>query len=296
MHNGFGVKGDGTGIGNPTLATYFPACNFQRNLLVGGRSTNYPGNNFFPGSTNEIGFQDRSGGNYRLQFGSSYKAGGTDGRDIGADLDAIDAAIAEGIPHRPPPPGPRPPIGIEVVLYARDATFVAGNWSLVQDSFAAGGLRMVSANRGSGKILSPLAEPESYFDLSFEATPDVPYRLWLRGKAKRNSPLNDSVYVQFSNSVDAGGGAVYRIGSDSATVVNLEDCSGCGLSGWGWQDNGWGAGVMGPLLYFTGSGTQRLRVQLREDGISIDEIVLSPDLYLNLSPGRLTDDETFVRK
>jgi hypothetical protein len=53
---------------------------------------------------------------------------------------------------------------------------------------------------------------------------------------------------------------------------------------------------MGPLIYFTGSGPQTLRVQLREDGISIDEIVLSPDLYLSLSPGRLTDDETIVRR
>jgi hypothetical protein len=296
MHNSFGVKGDGTGIGSQTLSTYFPSFSFQRNILIGGSGTNYPGNNFFPGSASEIGFEDRTGGNYRLRTASSYKWGGTDGLDIGANIDAIDAAIAEGTPHRPPPPPPRPPIAVEVVLYARDATFVAGNWSLVQDSFAAGGMRMVSGNLRSEKILTPLGEPLSYFDLGFEATPDVPYRLWLRAKAKKNSPLNDSVYVQFSNSVDASAGAVYRIGSDSATVVNLEDCSGCGLSGWGWQDNGWGVGVMGPLIYFTGSGIQTLRVQLREDGISIDEIVLSPNLYLNRSPGRLTDDETIVRR
>ena len=28
--------------------------------------------------------------------------------------------------------------------------------------------------------------------------------------------------------------------------MNLEDCSGCGLDGWQWQDNGWGSGVLGP--------------------------------------------------
>jgi hypothetical protein len=300
MHNGFGVKGDGTGIGNPTLATYFPASIFQRNILVGGRSTNYPSNNFFPATADEVGFEDQARQNYRLGAASSYKSAGTDGLDIGADIGAIDAAIGGGTIGAPPRPGPprppAPPIGVEVVLYARDAMFLTGNWSLVQDAGAAGGMRMLSSNLKVQKILAPLASPGSYFDLSFEATPDVPYRLWLRGKAKKNSPSNDSVYVQFSSSVDSAGEAAYRIGSNSATVVNLEDCSGCGLSGWGWQDNGWGVGVMGPLIYFTGSGPQTLRVQLREDGISIDEIVLSPDLYLSLSPGRLTDDETIVRR
>ena len=38
--------------------------------------------------------------------------------------------------------------------------------------------------------------------------------------------------------------------------VNLEDCSGCGLSGWGWQDNGYGSGVRGPPLFFATTGPQ----------------------------------------
>ena len=62
--------------------------------------------------------------------------------------------------------------------------------------------------------------------------------------------------------------------------MNLEDCSGCGLSGWGWQDNGWGVGVLGPEVVFASSGTQRIRVQTREDGFTIDQIVLSPQRYL----------------
>ncbi|HEX8184541.1 MAG TPA: hypothetical protein VF747_07310, partial [Blastocatellia bacterium] len=69
-----------------------------------------------------------------------------------------------------------------------------------------------------------------------------------------------------------------------------EDCSGCGLRGWGWQDNGWGVGVMGPLIYFQTTGAQTIRVQVREDGLSIDQIVLSPATYLNASPGALKND------
>src|SRR5205085_3895571 len=81
-----------------------------------------------------------------------------------------------------------------------------------------------------------------------------------------------------------------------STEYNLEDCSGCGLSGWGWQDNGWGVGVMGPHLYFATSGTHTLRVQPREDGLSLDQIVLSPATYLSTSPGALKNDTTILPK
>jgi endonuclease/exonuclease/phosphatase family metal-dependent hydrolase len=94
--------------------------------------------------------------------------------------------------------------------------------------------------------------------------------------------------------VDSGGAAQYRIGTTSATTINLEDDSGVGLSAWGWQDNGWGRGVMGPVIYFASSGTQTLRVQTREDGLSIDQIVLSSQTYLGSSPGSLTNDSRIL--
>ena len=76
--------------------------------------------------------------------------------------------------------------------------------------------------------------------------------------------------------------------------MNLEDCSGCGIQGWGWQDNGWGVGVLGPQIFFQNTGQQTLRVQVREDGLSIDQIVLSPTTYLNSSPGALKNDTTIL--
>ena len=78
--------------------------------------------------------------------------------------------------------------------------------------------------------------------------------------------------------------------------MNLEDCFGCGISGWGWQDNGWGVGVMGPLIYFQTTGSQTLRVQVREDGLSIDQIVLSSGAYRSTSPGRLKNDSTILSR
>ena len=76
--------------------------------------------------------------------------------------------------------------------------------------------------------------------------------------------------------------------------MSLEECSGCGVSNWGWQDNGWGAGVLGPVVYFATTGTQRLRIQTREDGLAIDQIVLSPSTYLNAAPGLNKNDTTIL--
>src|SRR6185436_19367079 len=101
-------------------------------------------------------------------------------------------------------------------------------------------------------------------------------------------------YLQFTGSVTATGVPAYRIGSADATWLGIEDCSGCGLTAWGWNDNACGAGAMGPLVYFATAGAQTLRVQQREDGISIDQIVLSPVLYLTNAPGVPKNDAVIL--
>ena len=130
--------------------------------------------------------------------------------------------------------------------------------------------------------------------MTFTAEAGRPYRLWIRAKAQDDFWGNDSVWVQFSDSVNSSGAPLFRIGTTSGTEINLEDCSGCGLSGWGWQDNGWGVGVLGPQIFFQSTGTHTIRIQNREDGISIDQIVLSPATYLHTSPGALKNDNTVL--
>lgn len=178
----------------------------------------------------------------------------------------------------------------DVVLYASQAPVKVGNWSAVADSTAAGSFRLANADRGAAKVVTPLSSPSSYVELSFTANAGTPYHLWMRGKAAGDSPYNDSVHIQFSGSVTSSGSPIYRIGTTSSTEYNLEDCLGCGLSGWGWQDNGWGVGVLGPDIYFQTSGTQTIRIQEREDGLSIDQIVLSPSNYRTRAPGALKND------
>ena len=126
----------------------------------------------------------------------------------------------------------------DIILYASEAPVRVGNWIQVSDSTAAGGERLCNPNSGASKLSSALANPSNYFEMTFTAQAGTPYRLWMRGKAERNYWGNDSVFVQFSGSVTATGSSVYRIGTTSATSVNVEDCSGCDLSNWGWQDNG----------------------------------------------------------
>ena len=187
-----------------------------------------------------------------------------------------------------------PPTSGDVVIHAGNVAQTAGTWSIVGDASAASGRAVAQPDASAPKVHTAVASPANYFDVSFDAEAGVPYRVWLRGRAERNHWGNDSVHLQFSGSVDANGAAVWRLGSSGSTEVNLEDCSGCGLSAWGWQDNGWGIGVLGPVVRFATSGPQTMRVQMREDGFRIDQIVLSPSRYFSSSPGSLKDDVTIL--
>ena len=56
-------------------------------------------------------------------------------------------------------------------------------------------------NAGAAKITTASATPTDYFELTFNAEAGRGYRLWIRGKADGNNWANDSVFVQFTNSV-----------------------------------------------------------------------------------------------
>src|SRR4029453_13891493 len=89
------------------------------------------------------------------------------------------------------------------------------------------------------------------------------------------------------------GDARYRIGTGSALLVNLEECSGCGVSNWGWRGGAWG--VSQPFrVEFPRTVPKTIRIQTREDGVEIDQIVLSPSSYMNTAPGRSRDDSTIL--
>src|SRR5689334_2039892 len=88
----------------------------------------------------------------------------------------------------------------DVIIYASEATTKVGNWQVVTDATAAGGARIWNPDAGAAKVVTPLANPPSYFEMTFSAQSGVAYHLWMRGKAQSDSPYNDSVHVQFSDS------------------------------------------------------------------------------------------------
>jgi hypothetical protein len=182
------------------------------------------------------------------------------------------------------------------VLYASDLApgTLHGNWTLVADATAANGTALVNPDQGAAKITTAAAAPVSYVDIPFTAEAGVPYHVWLRMRASGDSFANDSVFVQFSGAVDASGQPAVRTGTTQASAVVLQDSDGAPIAGWGWNDNGWA--TLGAPFVFAQSGPQTLRLQQREDGIVIDQIVISPVKYLTTAPGAAVNDTTVVRR
>jgi hypothetical protein len=100
LHNEYGIIGSGTGSGMPSIQRYFPDARLAGNAIVGAAGRLYPPDNFWPPTVEDVGFADAGAGDYRLAADSPYRGAGTDGRDVGADLEALNAAIAEALSGR----------------------------------------------------------------------------------------------------------------------------------------------------------------------------------------------------
>src|ERR1700733_2338545 len=80
----------------------FDACftnyTFASNAIINSPpAAKWPAKNFFPGSAGSVRFvnyKDGNGGDYHLQSSSPYKGRGTDNKDLGADINALETATA----------------------------------------------------------------------------------------------------------------------------------------------------------------------------------------------------------
>jgi hypothetical protein len=89
---------------NSPLITFnacFGSYSFAANAIIappsGSSAATWPPKNFFPAKEAVVQFVNYNGGNggdYHLQPSSPYKGKGTDGKDLGADVDAIRSATA----------------------------------------------------------------------------------------------------------------------------------------------------------------------------------------------------------
>jgi hypothetical protein len=85
-----------------TINNCFASYSFVNNGIIGSPSkyppSKWPQGNFFPAdpvTVQFVNYSDANGGDYHLMASSPYKNAGTDQKDIGADIDAIETATAE---------------------------------------------------------------------------------------------------------------------------------------------------------------------------------------------------------
>jgi hypothetical protein len=78
------------------LNSCIASLHFEANVLIGG-SNGWPHGNFFPRDPKDVKFLNHNGGkdgDYHLSPTSPYKHAGTDGKDLGADVDGVEKATA----------------------------------------------------------------------------------------------------------------------------------------------------------------------------------------------------------
>jgi hypothetical protein len=90
----YGIFGSGRGEGVSAISYYLPGGVVTHNVIIGAPASIYPVGNFFPATPTDVGFVDFPRGDYRLAPQSRYKRAASDGRDIGADIDALTNATA----------------------------------------------------------------------------------------------------------------------------------------------------------------------------------------------------------
>jgi Carbohydrate binding module (family 6) len=213
----------------------------------------------------------------------------------------VDAASAAGIVGNlnfvqvvSAEPAPQP---TDIVLYANDIPIGAlhGSWAKAEDPTSPDIVKLSTTNTGFAVTTAPLATPAHYVDVPFTPLANVPYTLWLRLKALNDEKSNDAVWVQFSGAY-ANGTPVFQVNSTSGLLVNLAtDSTAASVRNWGWQNGAYWLSQPGTFTFPAG-GTQTLRIQVREDGVQLDQVVLSPSKYLSSPPGGPTNDTTIVPK
>jgi hypothetical protein len=81
-HNAYGVKGEGTAVGTPSLAFHTMSYVWTNNVLAGGAGQPYPAITWTP---SVAGYQQQLDSDYHLLPTSPYVKAATDGRDVGVD-------------------------------------------------------------------------------------------------------------------------------------------------------------------------------------------------------------------
>lgn len=89
-HGDYGIKGSDHAVGNDSIEAYMPGAVITGNVIAGGGGAPYPKGNRFPSVADfhrQFAAFDRH--DFRLAERSEWRRAGTDGRDVGANLELV---------------------------------------------------------------------------------------------------------------------------------------------------------------------------------------------------------------
>jgi hypothetical protein len=89
----YGVKGPGMGTAT-ALATFMPTGGFFGNVITATTASEFPAGNFSPATILAVGFVNAAAFDFNLASSSLYRLRATDARDPGANVNAVNAAVA----------------------------------------------------------------------------------------------------------------------------------------------------------------------------------------------------------
>jgi hypothetical protein len=93
LHNEHGITASGTASGNGTLQRFFPDASVRGNIIIGADPGQYPRENFFPASIDDIGTRVIRENEYKLSLGPAYARKGANGRDPGVDSAVLSSTL-----------------------------------------------------------------------------------------------------------------------------------------------------------------------------------------------------------
>ena len=271
----YGIFGGGVGEGTAALNTYATNWAFEKNVVIGAPAGSYPAQSCapaatcFPGSDAEVVFVNAGADDYRLCLNGSngcsatspYRAAGTDGKDIGADVEAVNAATA-GVVSGAPPAGQAPFTGTP---FAVPGTFQAEDFDLGGEGVAshdnvpgnAGGLYRTSedvdiitapGSNATGHVVNNI-ETGEWLEYTIDVAAAGAYTIELHASSEFTN-------CRFHVEID---------GADVTGPVTVPD------TGW------WGTfAYVGATGVSLTAGTHVLRIHSEQEYFNLDEIRITP--------------------
>jgi len=208
-------------------------------VVVGGNAATFPPGNFFPASLAGVGFTDLAAGNYALAAGGPYVRAGTDGKDVGVDFAALNAAMSSGGgPPPPPPPPPSAPPNVWMTAPAVGAT-LAGTVTVSAGATSSVGVagvqfKLDGANLGVEVTAAPYA-------LSWDTTTAPAGSHSLTAVARDSAghtATSATMSVTVANGTGGGGGggsltwaSLTKVTATGGSLQKTAGCDGCNDAG-----------------------------------------------------------------